>query len=88
MLSNDSLGAEWSMSEVGTPPSNNSEKPHALVSGIQQQKPLEQFTVLLQFDILNAPGDVSDINNVYIGSGRVIFFVSPSSDFSSDMENL
>ena len=28
------LGPEWSMSEVGTPPPHNSEKPHGLVESI------------------------------------------------------
>ena len=28
------LGLEWSMSEVGTPPPHNSDKPHGLVDSI------------------------------------------------------
>ena len=28
------LGTEWSMSEVGTPPPHNSDKPHGLVDSI------------------------------------------------------
>ena len=37
MLSDKSLGEEWSMSEVGIPPPHNLDNPHALVAGIQQQ---------------------------------------------------
>ena len=33
IISGEILGAEWSMSKVGIPPPNDSEKSHALVAG-------------------------------------------------------
>ena len=33
-----SLGPEWSMSEVGTPPPHNPDKPHRLVDSINNKK--------------------------------------------------
>ena len=33
-----SLGPEWSMSEFGTPPPNNLDKPHGLVASINNRQ--------------------------------------------------
>ena len=35
-----SLGPEWSISKVGTPPPHNSDKPHGLVASINNNMPV------------------------------------------------
>ena len=45
------LGPEWSMSEVGTPPSHNPDKPHGLVSIINNSINIVYFE--LQFIFTN-----------------------------------
>ena len=39
-----SLGPEWSMSEVGTPPPHNSDKPHGMVASINNNNSLSSLS--------------------------------------------
>ena len=46
-----SLGPEWSMSEVGTPPPHNLDKPHGLVASINNNSNNRNFDGTLDHSV-------------------------------------